>query len=55
MDTHGCGIMKDNGQRLCELCEENKLVTGGTIFHHKEIHKKNLDFTGRDEGLGLKG
>ena len=44
MGTHGCGIMNDNGQRLCELCEENKLVIGGTIFHHKE----NLDFTGWD-------
>ena len=30
-----------NGQRLCELCEENKLVIrGGTIFHHKKIQKK---------------
>ena len=37
MGTHGCGIMNDNGQRLYE---ENKLVIGGTIFHHKEIHKK---------------
>ena len=40
MDTHGCGIMNDNEQRLCELCKENKLVIGGTIFHRKEIHKK---------------
>ena len=21
MGTHGCGIMNDTGQRLCELCE----------------------------------
>ena len=40
MGTHGCGIMNDNGQRLCELCEENKQVIRGTIFHHKEIYKK---------------
>ena len=42
MGTHGCGIMKYNGKSLCELCEENKLVIGGTIFHHKEIHKETL-------------
>ena len=40
MGTHGCGIMNDNGQHLCKFCEENKLVIGGNIFHHKESHKK---------------
>ena len=40
MGTHRCGLMNDNGQRLCELCEKNKLLIGGTNFHHKEIHKK---------------
>ena len=34
IDTTGrerqrCGIMNDNGKRLCELCKENKLVIGG--------------------------
>ena len=28
MGTQGCGIINDNGQRLCELCKENKLVIG---------------------------
>ena len=32
MGTHGCGIMNDNRQRLCKLCEENKTSHRGTIF-----------------------
>ena len=39
MGTHGMGIMNDNGRRLCELCDLNKLVITGTIFPHKDIHK----------------
>ena len=33
------GEMSDNGGRLAELCDENRLSIGGTIFKHKEIHK----------------
>ena len=39
MGKHGCGIRSDNGQRLVDLCQENDLVIGGTLFPHKNIHK----------------
>ena len=31
--------MNDNGERLCDFCETNRLTVGGTLFQHKEIHK----------------
>ena len=39
MGKHGTGIMTDNGSRLCDICGENDLVIGGTLFQHKTIHK----------------
>lgn len=39
MGKHGIGVMNDNGERLTSLCQENRKVIGGTIFHHKDIHK----------------
>ena len=39
MGKHGLGRMTDNGERLVNLCEENDLVIGGTLFTHKDIHK----------------
>ena len=39
MGIHGCGTRSDNGQRLIDLCQENDLVIGGTLFPHKNIHK----------------
>jgi endonuclease/exonuclease/phosphatase family metal-dependent hydrolase len=39
MGRHGVGVMTDNGERLVNLCEENDLVIGGTLFAHKDIHK----------------
>ena len=41
MGKHGCGTINDNGERLhVDICEMNNCVIGGTIFTHKEIHKK---------------
>ena len=35
----GEGDLTDNGERVFNLCEENKLIIGGTIFTHKNMHK----------------
>ncbi len=40
MGKHGLGVINDNGERFCELCTNNNLVIGGTIFPHKRIHKE---------------
>ena len=39
MGQEGVGERNDNGQRFADLCLENGLVIGGTIFQHKTIHK----------------
>ncbi len=39
MGLHGCGTRNENGEKLVDFCQENKLVIGGTIFPHKDIHK----------------
>ncbi|XP_061176934.1 craniofacial development protein 2-like [Saccostrea echinata] len=39
MGKYGCGVINNNGSRLVDFCQENKLVIGGTIFQHKNIHK----------------
>ena len=47
---HGCGVMNENGERLADLCGLNNLVIGGTIFPHKDIHKKTwISQNGRDQ------
>jgi len=39
MGKEGCGDMKENGERLVDLCTAHDLVIGGPLFPHKEIHK----------------
>ena len=39
MGTHGLGKMNENGERFADLCALNQLVTGGSIFPQKPIHK----------------
>ena len=37
MGKHGTSMKTDS--RLCDICGENDLVIGGTLFQHKTIHK----------------
>ena len=39
MGKHGTITMTDNGSRLCDVCGDNDLVIGGTLFQHKTMHK----------------
>ena len=39
MGKNGGGIRHNNAERLIKLCKEINLVTGGFLFHHKEIPK----------------
>ena len=39
MGKHGVGDLTNNGERVINLCEENKLIIAGTIFMHRNIHK----------------
>ena len=48
MEKLGLGDLTDNGERVIDLCEENSLICGGTIFTHRNIHK--LTWTSTDGG-----
>ena len=39
MGTKGFGCANNNGERLSDLCVESRLVIGGTLFMHRDIHK----------------
>ena len=39
MGTQGFGCANNNGERLSDLCVESRLVIGGTLVMHRDIHK----------------
>ena len=39
MGMHGLGVMNDNGERFVNACAANSIVIGGSLFHHRRIHK----------------
>ena len=39
MGKEGLGERNNNGQRLIDICLENGLVIGGSVFQNKNIHK----------------
>ena len=39
MGIHGMGTMNENGTLFADLCAQNKLVIGGSVFQHKKIHQ----------------
>ncbi|XP_052212089.1 uncharacterized protein LOC127831138 [Dreissena polymorpha] len=39
MGKQGLGEMNDNGDRFADLCATSNLVIGGSVFHHRRIHK----------------
>ena len=39
MGKHRLGQRNDNGDRLCNMCDMNELVTTRTLFPNKTIHK----------------
>ena len=32
--------MNDNGDQMCDFSELNGLLVGGTLFQHKDVHKR---------------
>ena len=39
MGQHRCSEIKDNGERLVDICLNNICFIDGTVFPHKSIHK----------------
>lgn len=39
MGQHGLGEMNENGERFADLCADNNLVIGGSVFPHRRVHK----------------
>lgn len=39
MGKHGIGAQNDNGERFIDMCLNNRLVIGGSVFPHKLCHK----------------
>lgn len=39
MGTQGLGVCNENGERFVELCQNQDLIIGGTLFIHGDQHK----------------
>ena len=39
MGRHGCGTINNNGERLGDICADNSMVVGETLFLHPTTHK----------------
>ena len=39
MGREGLGQRNENGERFADFCSFNSIVIGGSLFHHKRIHK----------------
>ena len=42
MGRHALGTRNENGQMFMDFCADNDLVIGGSVFPHRDVHKKNL-------------
>lgn len=45
MAKEGLGKIYENGELFVKLFLKNQLVTGGSMFKHKYIHKINVDIS----------
>ena len=39
LGTHGLGLMNENGELFADVCADNDMVIGGSLFPHKDLHK----------------
>ena len=39
MGRRGLGKLNENGEMLADLCALNSMITGGSVFPHRRIHK----------------
>ena len=37
--VQGCGNVNENGEMLCDFCDLNNMMIGGTLFAHKDTRK----------------
>ena len=50
MGCHGCGTINNNGERLVDLCADNSMVIGWTLFPHPTTYKLTwISPNGRDK------
>jgi len=39
MGKHWLERMNENGEQFSDFCAQNNLITGGSVFEHRRIHK----------------